>query len=298
MKMQLNTAIEKDKGGFATISCTQWLDLKAKLQLFLDDRAGGWVFRGQTTDWQLKTSLERACDYANIAGANVSAVERQMVRSFRRSYSGGDREIVLKDDLYCMALMQHYGAPTRLLDFTYSPYIGLHNAIEKLPDQKKPEKYEKRDSNVIWCISGAWCNKVVREIAGNNLIDSRNTDPLRDNTSFGCLYDNSRTFVFLENPFLLNTRLTVQQGLFLCPGNSSVSFEDNLKSLGGWERPDSVLKIRCDFEKDVRCSAMSEIYRMGISRASLYPGLDGFATSYMTRAQFFFEESEKGVGGK
>jgi FRG domain len=35
-----------------------------------------------------------------------------------------------KDDLTWLALMQHYAIPTRLLDFTYSPFVGLYFAIQ------------------------------------------------------------------------------------------------------------------------------------------------------------------------
>lgn len=267
---------------FAIRTVRTWDTLAKHLQQF--PRNERWVFRGQTSDWPLSTSLERACDYANVALKNRPKIECRMIRNFRRSYSGYDHDKVLNDILYCVALMQHYGAPSRLLDFTYSPWIAAHNALEKQPNSKG------KDANVIWCLNGDWCYKESKAVVGDDkLIDDRNSDKFRNDESFKKLYlqDKPKEFVFLENPFLLNTRLITQQGLFLCPGDISKKFEDNLGNMHGCHNKRAIIKIYCDMTAAQRCTAINEIHRMGISRASLYPGLAGIAESYMTLAHFF-----------
>src|SRR3989304_1877564 len=42
-------------------------------------------------------------------------------------------------------IMQHYGAPTRLLDFTYSVYVAAYFAVE-----------EAEDDCVVWAVDGPW----------------------------------------------------------------------------------------------------------------------------------------------
>ena len=76
-------------------------------------------------------------------------------------------------------------------------------------------------------------------------------------------------------PFRMNERLTIQQGLFLCPAQISSTFEDNL----------SAMSLRgAKFEKfllgeGLRRQILSELNQMNINRASLFPGIDGFAQS-------------------
>ena len=73
----------------------------------------GWLFRGQPADRPLKTTLERACEKAGLGLKAAVGIEEQLIRDFRRRYSDSDAAVVRSDKLYCLALMQHHGAPTR-----------------------------------------------------------------------------------------------------------------------------------------------------------------------------------------
>ncbi len=65
----------------------------------------------------------------------------------------------------------------------------------------------------------------------------------------------------------------------MCPGNVTSSLEDNLCSLPGWEEKENVLEMI--IPERVRREALDWLYDMNISRATLFPGLDGFAQSLM-----------------
>jgi hypothetical protein len=197
---------------FQTKTIRTWngfLRLREKLQ----DK---WVFRGQTKDWELKSSFERACDRDDVSLDRRSEVETELITDFRRRYDGKDRQIVNSDTLYCLALMQHYGAPTRLIDFTYSPFIALYFALEA-----------SEKSSVVWCINHKQCLESAYAIAGKDVIEKRNCYNTRNDHTFLPLYIEPPLYnmVFLENPFFFNPRLNVQQGLFLCPGNICASFD-------------------------------------------------------------------------
>ncbi|WP_261664919.1 FRG domain-containing protein [Deinococcus sp. Marseille-Q6407] len=78
-----------------------------------------YVFRGQGRELPLTTTLQRL-------GGDPSELERHLVRAFRKYAYGSvpDRDLLW----YWLAVGQHHGLPTRLLDWSYSPLVALHFA--------------------------------------------------------------------------------------------------------------------------------------------------------------------------
>ena len=90
-----------------------------------------WIFRGQSEDKPLATSLERRLLSWGIDLTHGPAIEHALVRDFRRRLRGEEYTRVKDNTLYCLSLMQHHGAPTRLLDCTYSPFVAAQMAIKE-----------------------------------------------------------------------------------------------------------------------------------------------------------------------
>jgi hypothetical protein len=83
--------------------------------------------------------------------------------------------------------------------------------------------------------------------------------------------------IWAVNAFQLNERLSVQQGVFLCPGDLTKSFEDNL--IAGRPSPANLVCFEFSTDPEARAEMLGVLHRMNINKASLFPGLDGFARS-------------------
>lgn len=234
-----------------------------------------WIFRGQPNSWPLVTTLERACALFDVPGPAVPAVEAQIVQEFRRRYTGRQRRLLFEDTLYCMALMQHHGAPTRLLDFTYSFYVAAYFALE--PFGEAP---------TLWCLNGRWFREQAVRVVGEELIRTRERE--RNERTFRALYmaDPPHRLVFPENPFPLHRRLIIQQGVFACPADITVPFLDNLNAPGP-HAEDAVVKVELAFSVEEQRAALAELLEMNVDRATLFPGLDGFAQSLRARIPLY-----------
>jgi hypothetical protein len=78
-------------------------------------------------------------------------------------------------------------------------------------------------------------------------------------------------------PYRLNERLAIQRGVFLCPGDVSRDFLDNLSETGNFKRLEIEIPPNC--RQDVR----QLLLRLNINSEVLFPGLQGLAMSLNDR---------------
>src|SRR5262249_27026937 len=112
----------------------------------------GWVFRGLRAHHPLATSLERCCDRESIPREQRGRVERELIREFRRSYHHYALHLPEPDaHAEWLSVMQHHGAPTRLLDFSYSIFVAAFFAVEGASIQ---------DDCAVWAMNANWLHAV------------------------------------------------------------------------------------------------------------------------------------------
>jgi hypothetical protein len=171
-----------------------------------------------------------------------------------------------------LAMMQHYGAPTRFLDWTRSPFVAAYFALEDAP----------RDGRcAIWCLNQAWCLKYARQYLGRREPDLEpHFDPSQEAFFGKHLLSGAHQFVVPIEPFRLHERMTTQQGLFACPGDVDVSFMKNLQRMGDALQHNLT---QVTIPNIYRGLALAELNKMNINRATLFPGIDGLARSLKYR---------------
>jgi hypothetical protein len=164
------------------------------------------------------------------------------------------------DDFEWLALMQDHGAPTRLLDFTWSPYVAAFFAL-----------HDATEEGVIWA-----CNPAELERVKHFPREAR--DAFRKH-----ILAEKGSFVWLGEPYAMNRRLIAQSGTFLVPGVLDRSIEEIVKE---YSNPRNTL-IKFILPADrVREKGMRELYRMNITQSTLFPDLDGLARSLAYELEF------------
>ncbi|TRZ48915.1 FRG domain-containing protein [bacterium] len=236
-----------------------------------------WIFRGNMPGKRLKSSLDRAIQYYPKELKERKKAERRLLRDFKRRYHQYSSDAPKQDDyLEWFSIMQHYGAPTRLLDFTYSIYIAAYFALE-YTNKKYSEVYAVRVNWAIEQSAKRFNGHKKAEDFFRKMID----DTPEDRRNFENYFMSAppKEFVCPFNPFRLTERISLQNGVFMCPGNVNKTFEHNLKSLKGWNKGTNIMKFILNFDKEQIIKARESLYDLNITRATLFPGLEGFAKS-------------------
>lgn len=122
-------------------ACSNWKELSEWIETFplpetsitADGEIGAktWVFRGvKDSVYPLEPTIER---YAE----SWAALETLVTSEFKaRARTHLTPSLIPNDELTWLVIMQHYAIPTRLLDFTYSPYVALYFGIRNNRDNE------------------------------------------------------------------------------------------------------------------------------------------------------------------
>jgi hypothetical protein len=180
-----------------------------------------------------------------------------------------------EDFLEWLSLMQQHGAPTRLLDFTYSMLIAAYFALETV-----------NDKCTVWAINSEWAVKESKKLFKSSPKHIFFKEPITKKAALKFksifLSNNPKKFASPVNPFRLTQRITVQKGVFVCPGDITKTFEENLRSMQDFDSKNNVIKFIISLSRD-KCDewrkAVDFLYDLNITRTTLFPGLDGFASS-------------------
>jgi hypothetical protein len=279
---------------------------------------GMWAFRGQLdSEWDLETSLSRATilSYKTELSTGVqrraAAHEKWLLREFQRQAHHYLSDLPAHDQVVdWLALMQHYHAPTRLLDWTRSPYVALYFAVEKsiplaqkrrsLAVQRSEIRSRREKPAAVWAIDCEWALRESAKSWGqfdpnlsHEALTARITGLLNERLVGQPQSNDPCGIVFPVDPHFINERMAAQQGLHLCSTQPDFPFDVALLNMIFKDESSERSPIRkLIVRPEDRVRFLRELKRMNITAASLFPELEGFGRSLAAELQIkMFEET-------
>jgi hypothetical protein len=245
------------------------------LEIIRSAPCSNWAFRGERhANWPLSTSLARYfCDFG-IHPKAWPEQERRILRIFKRkAHQYLSQPPALDDDFQWLALMQHHGAPTRLLDFTWSPYVAAFFALERATGE-----------SAVWALNpDELGSRASRRKDGPSRITLPEMDPLIPGNFGRYFLRGDQPFIWVGEPDTMNRRLIAQSGTFAVPGVLDVPLEDIFSRYPAPENMIAKFVLPSDC---IRNTGLRELYRMNITYATLFPDLDGLARSLGYELEF------------
>lgn len=284
---------------FCEITVDSWNDITS-LFAKITDKVPDWAFRGQADEtWDLSTKFEReARDYRCQDPYWFRNREKYVIQDLqRRAHQYIQNLPESENNIEWLSILQHHGGPTRFLDFSYSSYIALFFAVETA-----------KFASAIWAVNIRKLFEQLSKITAYSSIEKegRYDRIIKMNNQWADAVIKERkndNVVFLVEPFKQHERISIQQGLFLFPGNIEMSFESNICSffelnfdklssenarnikLSEIDRFDfsSVSICKIVVPSSLHSKVLFELHNMNITSATLVPGFDGFARSLSYR---------------
>lgn len=249
-----------------TVEIASWEHLQA--EVFRDSwnaqirrHRSPFLFRGVgQAHFDARTSLARL-------GGRYWELEYHLLRNFRKYASR--ENVPFDDDWNWIALGQHHGLPTRLLDWTYSPYVAMHFATAELAH------YDHDGAILVVDYHAAAANLPVRLQAilsetGSHVFTTellrRYAPTLRDFDEA----NRSDTFAIFFEPPSLDERITNQFAVFSLMSNGQASFERWLEVSPHASRK---LVVPSKLKWEIR----DKLDQANVTERVLFPGLDGLS---------------------
>jgi hypothetical protein len=228
------------------------MDFEQFRRTVLRNAASGstWVYRGQRKcSWPLVTSYSRFCLQFSAEASNFSldSFRSMLTRFIRRASEASGKDYGTFSPLQQMALAQHHGVPTPILDWSHSPYVAAYFAVTGSPGAAESDSAFR-----IHALN-------VEQWLGCELSLQEEKDLVQ-----GC----GDRFRFLDTTSFYSTRITRQSGCF--------SYQNFLGCLRDYLKSSENLIRFYDVSVD-RSTMVRELQLMGINGGNLFNDLDSIA---------------------
>lgn len=249
------------------IEIQDWSDLQSKIFMDSYDKnikrfRSPYVFRGiQNKSYELRTSLLRL-------GNTPKEMEKHLFRNFKKY---APRDTVTEDnDWLWLSIAQHHGLPTRLIDWTFSPYIALHFLCEDI------EKFNQ--DGVLWCVD-YYKTKEFLPSRFKQALETENARSFDISTlksvcptlkELNNYLEKDGNFIVFFEPPSMDERIVHQFALFSFMSDPNVLMND-------WLNDRDDLYFRLIIPAKLKWEIRDKLDQINITERMIYPGLDGLS---------------------
>ncbi|HWP42816.1 MAG TPA: FRG domain-containing protein [Blastocatellia bacterium] len=220
-----------------------------------------FAFRGQSdASYDLRTSLVR------LAGT-TEKLEGHLLRNFRKY---ARRDAVADDSVWnWLALAQHHGLPTRLLDWTFSPLVAMHFATVDI------DHFDL--DGIVWMVDFVKTNRLLpaelRSLLEEEGSNAFTVDMLNRVASTLSEFDqlSDLEFVVFFEPPSLDNRIVNQFALFSLMSSP-------VARLDTWLAGHPELYRRVIIPASLKWEVRDKLDQANITERVLMPGLDGLSS--------------------
>ena len=233
------------------------------------------LLRGQPdASWPIKSSLSRLISPGTNEDAALQ-IEAGLLREFKshvRNHLSGALIPSDESTIEWWALMAHHGAPTRLIDWSGSPYVAAYFAAIQCPDR----------DGAIWVIHPHSLLEALGQAVGRDTP----LDPLAEKAGGPKLV----------TPVLATRkteRMIAQQGQFTIGLNILTDQEsaiDNVLKTAAAQRGEC-LHMKMIVPRALKPEFLDQLRGMNVTANALFPGIDGLGRSLAELARIAFERA-------
>lgn len=220
-----------------------------------------YAFRGLSDkNYRLETTLIRL-------GGPYASLEKHLLRNFKKY---ARRTVVEQDSFWhWLSVAQHYGLPTRLLDWTYSPYVALHFATANIE--------RSHIDGAIWAVNYLKTHQTLPEQIYYKLEDEGANvftgEMLSETVSsleeFNRMAEDD--FALFFEPPSIDDRITNQFAFFSAMPDPTRIFDD-------WLRQHPDLWRRIIIPAPLKWEIRDKLDQANMTERVLFPGLDGLSS--------------------